>query len=121
MSTEHAGFLMGLGLNGHLRDMPFMNIYEYLVKCNEMISVGLLLGLAATYRGTLGSLFFKYLRTYILYDGKQYLCSFCKALLVRFTGDPILPTHPQSSNSQIFLVLMGDADCLLSNHHYSSA
>ncbi|CAH0686482.1 unnamed protein product [Spodoptera exigua] len=53
MSTEHAGFLMGLGLNGHLRDMPFMNIYEYLVKCNEMISVGLLLGLAATYRGTM--------------------------------------------------------------------
>ncbi|KAJ8719345.1 hypothetical protein PYW08_011520 [Mythimna loreyi] len=53
MSTEHAGFLMALGLNGHLRDMPFMNIYEYLVKCNEMISVGLLLGLAATYRGTM--------------------------------------------------------------------
>ncbi|XP_049874978.1 anaphase-promoting complex subunit 1 [Pectinophora gossypiella] len=53
MSTEHAGFLMALGLNGHLRDMPFMNIYEYLVKCNEMTSVGLLLGLAATYRGTM--------------------------------------------------------------------
>nr|XP_037873049.1 anaphase-promoting complex subunit 1 isoform X2 [Bombyx mori] len=53
MSSEHAGFLMGLGLNGHLRDMPFMNIYEYLVKCNEMISIGLLLGLAATYRGTM--------------------------------------------------------------------
>ncbi|CAK1583078.1 unnamed protein product [Parnassius mnemosyne] len=53
MSTEHAGFLLALGLNGHLRDMPFMNIYEYLVKCNEMISVGLLLGLAATYRGTM--------------------------------------------------------------------
>ncbi|KAI8431904.1 hypothetical protein MSG28_004457 [Choristoneura fumiferana] len=53
MSTEHAGFLMALGLNGHLRDMPFMNIYEYLVRCNEMISVGLLLGIAATYRGTM--------------------------------------------------------------------
>ncbi|CAG5043393.1 unnamed protein product [Parnassius apollo] len=53
MSTEHAGFLLALGLNGHLRDMPFMNIYEYLVKCNEMTSVGLLLGLAATYRGTM--------------------------------------------------------------------
>ncbi|XP_028156342.1 anaphase-promoting complex subunit 1 isoform X2 [Ostrinia furnacalis] len=53
MSTEHAGFLMALGLNGHLRDMPFMNMYEYLVKCHEMISVGLLLGLAATYRGTM--------------------------------------------------------------------
>ncbi|CAH2041755.1 unnamed protein product, partial [Iphiclides podalirius] len=53
MTTEHAGFLLALGLNGHLKDMPFMNIYEYLVKCNEMISVGLLLGLAATYRGTM--------------------------------------------------------------------
>ncbi|GBP50317.1 Anaphase-promoting complex subunit 1 [Eumeta japonica] len=53
VSTEHAGFLMGVGLNGHLKDMPFMNIYEYLVKCHEMTSVGLLLGLAATYRGTM--------------------------------------------------------------------
>ncbi|KOB65497.1 Shattered, partial [Operophtera brumata] len=53
MSPEHSGFLMALGLNGHLRDMPFMNMYEYLVKCNEMLSVGLLLGLAATYRGTM--------------------------------------------------------------------
>ncbi|CAH0400129.1 unnamed protein product [Chilo suppressalis] len=53
MSTEHAGFLMALGLNGHLRDMPFMNMYEYFVKCHEMISIGLLLGLAATYRGTM--------------------------------------------------------------------
>ncbi|XP_052748922.1 anaphase-promoting complex subunit 1 [Galleria mellonella] len=53
MSTEHAGFLMALGLNGHLKDMPFMNMYEYLVKCHEMISIGLLLGLAATYRGTM--------------------------------------------------------------------
>lgn len=51
MSTEHAGFLMALGLNGHLKDMPFMYVYEYLVKCQEMTSVGLLLGLAATYRG----------------------------------------------------------------------
>ncbi|KAM3961524.1 LOW QUALITY PROTEIN: anaphase-promoting complex subunit 1-like [Aphomia sociella] len=53
LSTEHAGFLMALGLNGHLKDMPFMNMYEYLVKCHEMISIGLLLGLAATYRGTM--------------------------------------------------------------------
>lgn len=53
MSSEHAGFLLALGLNGHLKDMPFMNMYEYLVKCHEMISIGLLLGLAATYRGQL--------------------------------------------------------------------
>ncbi|XP_061376792.1 anaphase-promoting complex subunit 1 isoform X2 [Danaus plexippus] len=53
LTTEHAGFLLALGLNGHLKDMPFMNMYEYLVKCHEMISIGLLLGLAATYRGTM--------------------------------------------------------------------
>lgn len=53
LSPELAGFLLALGLNGHLKEMPFMNIYEYLVKCNEMVSIGLLLGLAATYRGTM--------------------------------------------------------------------
>ncbi|XP_013161893.1 PREDICTED: anaphase-promoting complex subunit 1-like [Papilio xuthus] len=53
MSAEHAGFLLALGLNGHLRDMPYMNMFDYFVKCNEMISIGLLLGLAATYRGTM--------------------------------------------------------------------
>lgn len=51
MLFEHAGFLMALGLNGHLKDMAFMDVYEYLVKCHEMTSVGLLLGIAATYRG----------------------------------------------------------------------
>lgn len=53
MSTEHAGFLMALGLNGHLKDMAFLSIYDYLVKCQEMTSLGLLLGIAATYRGTM--------------------------------------------------------------------
>lgn len=51
-SSEHAGFLMALGLNGHLRTLSFMSIYEYLVKCDEMTNVGLLLGISATHRGT---------------------------------------------------------------------
>lgn len=51
-SSDHAGFLMALGLNGHLRTLSFMSIYEYLVKCDEMTNVGLLLGIAATHRGT---------------------------------------------------------------------
>ncbi|XP_017493946.1 PREDICTED: anaphase-promoting complex subunit 1-like, partial [Rhagoletis zephyria] len=51
VSTEHAGFLMALGLNGHLKTLSFMSIYEYLVKCDEMTSVGLLLGISATHRG----------------------------------------------------------------------
>ncbi|XP_032594835.1 anaphase-promoting complex subunit 1 [Drosophila grimshawi] len=50
---EHAGFLMALGLNGHLRSLSFMSIFKYLVKCDEMTSVGLLLGISAAHRGTM--------------------------------------------------------------------
>lgn len=51
-SAEHGGFLMALGLNGHLQSLTFMVIYEYLVKCEEMTSIGLLLGIAAAHAGT---------------------------------------------------------------------
>lgn len=41
---EHAGFLMALGLNGHLRNLGFLSTYNYLMKQHEMTSVGVLLG-----------------------------------------------------------------------------
>ncbi|XP_078053194.1 anaphase promoting complex subunit 1 isoform X2 [Augochlora pura] len=50
---EHSGFLMALGLNGHLKNLAPFNMYEYLVECHEATSVGLLLGLSATHRGTM--------------------------------------------------------------------
>ncbi|KAG7200866.1 hypothetical protein KM043_003229 [Ampulex compressa] len=50
---EHSGFLMALGLNGHLRNLAPFSMYEYLVECHEATSVGLLLGLSATHRGTM--------------------------------------------------------------------
>uniref|UniRef100_A0A1B6C0L0 Uncharacterized protein n=2 Tax=Clastoptera arizonana TaxID=38151 RepID=A0A1B6C0L0_9HEMI len=50
---EHAGFLMALGLNGHLKNLAQLNTYGYLTRCHEMTSVGLLLGIAATKRGTM--------------------------------------------------------------------
>lgn len=52
-SLEHAGFLMALGLNGHLKSLSFMSVYKYLVKCDEMTSVGLLLGISAAHRGSM--------------------------------------------------------------------
>lgn len=51
--AEHAGFLMALGLNGHLKNLAILYTYEYLIKINELTSIGLLLGLAATQRGTM--------------------------------------------------------------------
>lgn len=47
LSNEHAGFLMGLGLNGHLDSLATLNIHDYLTRGHEMTSVGLILGIAA--------------------------------------------------------------------------
>ncbi|GAB6031587.1 Anaphase-promoting complex subunit 1 [Chamberlinius hualienensis] len=51
--VEHAGFLMAMGLNGHLKSLDPMNIFGYAVKGNEMTCVGLLLGIAASKIGTM--------------------------------------------------------------------
>lgn len=53
LTDEHAGFLMALGLLGHLRELSTMTIYDYLAKGHETTSVGLLLGLAAANRGSM--------------------------------------------------------------------
>lgn len=41
---EHAGFLLALGLNGHLKNLAFNSTFNYLEKLHEMTSVGILLG-----------------------------------------------------------------------------
>ncbi|CAN8002147.1 unnamed protein product [Ixodes hexagonus] len=52
-TLEHAGFLLGLGLNGHLSKLSTTALHDYLLKNHELTSVGLLLGLAASKRGTM--------------------------------------------------------------------
>lgn len=52
-TIEHAGFLLGLGLNGHLASLSTTSIHDYMVKNHELTSIGLLLGLAASKRGTM--------------------------------------------------------------------
>ncbi|KAG8278443.1 Anaphase-promoting complex subunit 1 [Homalodisca vitripennis] len=49
---EHAGFLMALGLNGHLNNLAQLNTCDYLARCHEMTSIGILLGISATKRDT---------------------------------------------------------------------
>ncbi|XP_050315622.1 anaphase-promoting complex subunit 1 [Anthonomus grandis grandis] len=52
-TMEHAGFLMALGLNGHLRNLAVINTFSYIGKSrHEMTSVGILLGMAAAWRET---------------------------------------------------------------------
>ena len=47
LTNEHAGFLMGLGLNGHLSSLATLNVHDYLCRGHEMTSVGLILGISA--------------------------------------------------------------------------
>lgn len=56
LSNRHAGFLLALGLNGHLKGVAKWVAFKYLTPKHTMTSVGLLLGLAASYRGTMDSL-----------------------------------------------------------------
>ena len=32
LTNEHAGFLMGQGLNGHLSSLATLNVHDYLIK-----------------------------------------------------------------------------------------
>ncbi|XP_041774338.1 anaphase-promoting complex subunit 1 [Anopheles merus] len=51
-STEHGGFLMALGLTGHLRKLSLYSIFDYMLRSDEMVRLGLMVGLSAAYRGT---------------------------------------------------------------------
>lgn len=52
-STTYAGFLMSLGLLRSLEMLSHTYIYDCLIRSEELLSVGLILGLASTYRGTM--------------------------------------------------------------------
>lgn len=52
-NAQHAGFLLGLGLNGHLKKLEEWHIYNYLGPKHPLTSVGLLIGMAASLRGTM--------------------------------------------------------------------
>ncbi|KAI5082089.1 hypothetical protein GOP47_0001832 [Adiantum capillus-veneris] len=52
-SFAHAGLLMSLGLQGHLRVLSATDVYRYLSQEHEATTVGILLGMAAAHRGTM--------------------------------------------------------------------
>ncbi|CAM8913570.1 unnamed protein product [Rhodiola kirilowii] len=52
-NVVHSGLLFALGLHGHLRVLTITDIYQYLSQEHESTTIGLMLGLGATYRGTM--------------------------------------------------------------------
>ncbi|KIJ25699.1 hypothetical protein M422DRAFT_77064 [Sphaerobolus stellatus SS14] len=52
LTAEHAGFLFGLGLSGHLKNMLTWHTFSYLTPKHDLTSIGVLLGLSAANVGT---------------------------------------------------------------------
>lgn len=65
LSHRHAGFLLALGLNGHLKTVAKWVAFKYLTPKHTMTSIGLLLGLAASYIGTMDSLITRLLSVHV--------------------------------------------------------
>lgn len=55
MTSTFGGFLLGLGLNGHLRQLRMAESFPYLLPKIPLVSIGFLLGLAASHIGSASS------------------------------------------------------------------
>ncbi|KAK4244968.1 hypothetical protein C7999DRAFT_16812 [Corynascus novoguineensis] len=65
LSNRHAGFLLALGLNGHLKSVARWVAFKYLTPKHTMTTIGLLLGLAASYIGTMDALMTRLLSVHV--------------------------------------------------------
>jgi len=65
LTNRHAGFLLALGLNGHLKSIAKWVAFKYLTPKHTMTSIGLLLGLSASYRGTMDTLVTRLLSVHV--------------------------------------------------------
>ncbi|ODV95239.1 hypothetical protein PACTADRAFT_49987 [Pachysolen tannophilus NRRL Y-2460] len=66
LNAQHAGFLLGLGLNGHLKRLEEWHIYNYLGPKHTYTSIGLLLGMSASLRGTMDVKLTKVLSVHVI-------------------------------------------------------
>jgi anaphase-promoting complex subunit 1 len=65
LTNRHAGFLLALGLNGHLKSLAKWVAFKYLTPKHTMTSIGLLLGLSASYLGTMDTLITRLLSVHV--------------------------------------------------------
>lgn len=66
LNAQHAGFLLGLGLNGHLKHLEEWHIYNYLGPKHIYTSIGLLIGMAASLKRTMDVKITKVLSVHVI-------------------------------------------------------
>ena len=65
LGNRHAGLLLGLGLNGHLKKIAKWLSFKYLTTKHTMTAIGLMIGLSASYLGTMDSLVARMLSVHV--------------------------------------------------------
>ncbi|KAL6245791.1 Anaphase-promoting complex subunit 1 [Rhinocladiella similis] len=65
LTNRHAGFLLALGLNGHLKTLAKWVAFKYLTPKHTMTSIGLLLGLSVSFLGTMDTLITRLLSVHV--------------------------------------------------------
>ncbi|CDO93646.1 unnamed protein product [Kluyveromyces dobzhanskii CBS 2104] len=66
VDPEYGGFLLGLGLNGHLSVLGEWQMYNFLSPKNTYVSIGLLLGMCVSMRGSMSLKMTKVLSVHVL-------------------------------------------------------
>ncbi|SCV05259.1 LANO_0H03554g1_1 [Lachancea nothofagi CBS 11611] len=66
LDAQHGGFLLGLGLNGHLKNLEEWHVYNYLSPKQTHTSIGLMLGMSASLKGTMDLKLTKVLSVHIV-------------------------------------------------------
>ncbi|CAI4049724.1 anaphase promoting complex subunit 1 SKDI_14G1530 [Saccharomyces kudriavzevii IFO 1802] len=66
LDAYHGGFLLGLGLSGHLKNLEEWHIYNYLSPRNTHISIGLLLGMSSSMKGSMDSKLIKVISVHLV-------------------------------------------------------
>ena len=66
LDAYHGGFLLGLGLSGHLKNLEEWHIYNYLSPRNTHISIGLLLGMSSSMKGSMDSKLVKVISVHLV-------------------------------------------------------
>jgi anaphase-promoting complex subunit 1 len=65
LNNRHAGLLLALGLNGHLKSMAKWLSFKYLTPKHTMTSIGILLGLSASHLGSMDTLVTRLLSVHV--------------------------------------------------------
>ncbi|SCU87261.1 LADA_0E02938g1_1 [Lachancea dasiensis] len=66
LDAQHGGLLLGLGLNGHLKNLEEWHVYNYLSPKQTHTSIGLMLGMSASLKGTMDLKLTKVLSVHIV-------------------------------------------------------